>query len=197
LIINKYTQDTYSRRYLSGIKMGHKKNALTVLSYLFVFAIGVAALVVGSIALHNTQTDDLRNQDEQTLTGHWDSTLNETLTVKFWVEDDIVGFEMKEWNGTLITGGGAYLTSSFVIPDKYLPKNYNETTAQAYIVPLFNTYTTAGTILKQGWVSINPSGKLMAFRDGLNSTSTWSFADRGQMTPVSGQFSRDFLVNYR
>lgn len=166
----------------------------------FAFAIGITALVLGSISVAQNAKDDEYDIDSVTLSGHFDSTGNESLVAKVWSDDHMVHLEVKSWNGTCISTGDVYLTSTFVIPDHYLPKNFNDTTAEAFITPTFPVFTfVAGSNYRStGYAFVNPDGKLAVYRDASNATATWAFASvRCQIYPFSGAWGRSFTINYR
>lgn len=178
--------------------MGRHVSPLVVLGWIFLFAVAAVGLIFGTLAFSNTQKDDYKDSDSAVLTCHWDITSNETFTVKLRSNGKTIDFTMQNWNGTLSASSGTYLTSSCLVPSKYLPNNFNATTAQPNIVPLFHVVTTAGTIQKGGYLSINPSRQFYVFRDETNTTSTWNVGAgaRGQIGAVSGTWDKYFTINY-
>jgi hypothetical protein len=182
-------------------KGGSQKGAVTgggwkflVVFTTFIFLIAVAGLILGSISVSENIKDDDGDVSytKTTYTGHYDSTLNETLKAFFYVDEGgVVTYSVEYWNGTCIPGGGVYLTSSFIIDDKYLPAGYNASTSEAFITPVTPVIVTSGAYRTVGYAFINPTGHLSVFRDATNSSATWSLANVNcQIKPFSASYPR-------
>jgi hypothetical protein len=162
--------------------MGAKTAASVALCIgLFALLVAIPALVVSSLAESQNAKDDDGDIDytKRSYVGHLDSTLNETFTAWAWMDSDgKVNIQTKDWNGTCISTGGAVLTSSFTLPDSFMPP-FNATSNSRCVTPRILVETTAtghyaGSV---GELCVNENQKLSFYRDVTNSTAAWAFGN--------------------